>query len=567
MRRLQHLMAVWALIPFMLTEKAAGQEQGKPNATASRQSERVNDPSWLRERLQKVRKRYDLPYLGAVVVMDNKVVAASAVGVRKYGTKTPVTQNDPFHLGSITKVMTATLVGMLIDDKVLRWDTTMAEMFPELAAEMQPGYRNVTVLQLLSHTGGFPYAPSMAIDAITAAGENPSERRYAYVRAAVADVPAADAGSKTIYSGGGIVAVSYIERKTRKQYEQLMRNRLFRPLGMKTAGIDDHMAAEGKANAPWGHRQDRGKTKPIEPDHHSPINGRQPVGGAYCSMPDLGRFLLFQLQGARGESRLIKAETFAVLQTAVPGGNFAPGWSVETPDWAKGKVLAHSGSTGIHVAICWVVPEENYAVAVGTNAAGEPRADEALAEVFRYLTTRVHHNDAASPKLAPVAGVKPVPPAPEIWLDDLKPSQARVGFGEFHVGKTDNGKSLVLDGDAYTHGLNVHAESEVIYELEPEYKRFVARVGPEERASWRASVVAKVYCDQQLLDTSPLLRAGDPPWNIDVALPLSSADDNPPRQLRLVITDGGDGINSDWCDWVDAGFLTDTSPSGAQRNR
>ncbi len=91
------------------------------------------------------------------------------------------------------------------------------------------------------------------------------------------------------------------------------------------------------------------------------------------------------------------------------------------------------------------------------------------------------------------------------------------------------------------------------YDLKPGYRRFVARVGPEER-SWRGSVVAKVYLDGNLVDESPVLRAGDPPWNIDVAIrarPMARA----PRQIRLVLTDGGDGNHSDWGEWVEAGFI------------
>jgi CubicO group peptidase (beta-lactamase class C family) len=85
----------------------------------------VNDPEWLRTRLEKVRRRYDLPDLGAAIVLKDKVVAASVVGVRKYGTQIAAQRNDPFHLGSITKVMSATLIGMLIEDGILRWDMTM----------------------------------------------------------------------------------------------------------------------------------------------------------------------------------------------------------------------------------------------------------------------------------------------------------------------------------------------------------------------------------------------------------------------------------------------------------
>jgi CubicO group peptidase (beta-lactamase class C family) len=543
-----------------------GQVKARPTSVASQQPRKqagtdpVNDPQWLRDRLEKVRRRYDLPDLGAAIVVGDKVVAASAVGVRKYGTNIAVTQDDPFHLGSITKVMTATLIGMMIDDGVLRWNMTMERMFPELLGVMQPGYRKVTVLQLLSHTGGFPFSPSMPMDQITARGKNGVERRYGYVKAAVVDPPQAAPGTKVIYSGGPVVVMAYIERKTKKTYEQLMQERLFWPLGMTTAGFADHMASEGKVDAPWGHRQENGKTTPIPPDQHSPVNGRQPVGGAFCSMIDLGKFLALHLQGARGRGELLKPETFQVLQTAAPGGTFAPGWNTEHPGWADPegeKVLVHSGSIGTHLAICWVVPWENYALCVGTNSGGNPKqADDALGDVFRYLVARIHHGDAAAEKLGASSQPPPPLPTPDVWLDTLTPVVATVGWGKLGVNQTDIRSPLTLDGDMYAHGLGLHAPTEVAYELNPSYERFVARVGAEERVSWRASVVGKVYLDETLVAESPLLRAGDAPWNVDVTIPRRLRSGATPRRLRLIITDGGNSLNSDCCDWVNAGFIT-----------
>jgi len=100
--------------------------------------------------------RYDLPAIAAAVVKDGKVISAGAVGTRRVGVKIPVTIHDRFHLGSDTKAMTALLAAMLVEEGKLRWDTTIAETFPELAEKMDHGLRRVTLEQLLSHTSGIP---------------------------------------------------------------------------------------------------------------------------------------------------------------------------------------------------------------------------------------------------------------------------------------------------------------------------------------------------------------------------------------------------------------------------
>ena len=97
-----------------------------------------------------------------VVVKDGQICDRAAVGVRKWGDPTPVTTNDVFHIGSCTKSMTATLTAILIEEGKLRWDTTIAEVFPELKGKMDKQYETVTVEQLLHHRGGVPGDPPPA---------------------------------------------------------------------------------------------------------------------------------------------------------------------------------------------------------------------------------------------------------------------------------------------------------------------------------------------------------------------------------------------------------------------
>ena len=100
-----------------------------------------------------MRLKYDLPALGAAIVTPQKTYVAVA-GVRKVGNPALVTDDDAWHLGSCTKAMTATLAALLIQDKIVRWDTSIGEVFPEISA-MRDEYRAVTVRQLLDQRGGF----------------------------------------------------------------------------------------------------------------------------------------------------------------------------------------------------------------------------------------------------------------------------------------------------------------------------------------------------------------------------------------------------------------------------
>ena len=335
-------------------------------------AEDIPDPAWLRQELEAVRAEHQLPALAAAVIRRGKIIAASAVGVRRLGKDTPVTREDRFHLGSIAKPMTATLVARCVDAGEVAWSTTLADMFPELAGTMQPAYREVTVAQLLAHLSGMPYQPTTPESVTDARGPDAPGRRYAYVKAALADPPGAPPGTKVIYGGGPVIVASYLERKLRKPYETLMRERVFAPLAMTTA-MFGNPAAVGTTDGPWEHDWKAGRFVPVAPRSAALAQARAPVGrNVVCSVIDLARFARMHLDGAQGRSAFLHPATFKVLHTPLPGDHAAPGWFVETESWAGAHTIWHNGSTGINQATCTLGVQRDFAVCVMTNAGGDP---------------------------------------------------------------------------------------------------------------------------------------------------------------------------------------------------
>src|SRR5690348_6239089 len=128
-----------------------------PSIDAPRaQSPRHGAGASLNATLEPIRARFDLPALAAAVVQDGKIVASGAVGTRRAGAAIPVTIDDRFHIGSDTKAMTSLIAAMLVESEKIRWDSTVAEIFPELVAAMDSDVKAVTLEQLLSHTSGIP---------------------------------------------------------------------------------------------------------------------------------------------------------------------------------------------------------------------------------------------------------------------------------------------------------------------------------------------------------------------------------------------------------------------------
>ncbi len=118
--------------------------------------------------LRQIRNKYKVPAMAAALVTDKGLQKIAAIGTRKWGTDSPVTTNDLWHLGSDTKAMTATLAATLVEEGRLKWTTTVAEVFPELADTFDPGFHDVNLLQLLSHQAGLP--ANLDYDAISCNG-------------------------------------------------------------------------------------------------------------------------------------------------------------------------------------------------------------------------------------------------------------------------------------------------------------------------------------------------------------------------------------------------------------
>jgi CubicO group peptidase (beta-lactamase class C family) len=347
----------------------------------------------MSQALETIRKKHGLPALAVVAVKDGQICERAAVGVRKWGDATLVTTNDVFHIGSCTKSMTATLTAILIDEGKLRWDSTIAEVFPELKGKMDKQYETVTVEQLLHHRGGVPGAPPPAAwKRAWAEKGTPVQQRRAFIEAVLCQPPEAAPGARMIYSNQGYAIVgAMLEKITGRDYETLITEKLFKPLRMNTAGFGPPGTTD-TVDQPWGHVRKLFMTIPMQADNPPAIAS---AGRVHCSLDDLARFAMFHLQ-RNPTNGLLKPETLARLH-APPAGvnigspmeNYACGWVNLQRGWAGGTAWWHNGSNTMWYIVMWLAPEKNFAVIVATNIAGddaEQGCDEAAtAMIFKWL--------------------------------------------------------------------------------------------------------------------------------------------------------------------------------------
>lgn len=334
------------------------------------------------ERLAPLRAEHELPALAALVIKGGKTSGVAAVGSRRLGAPEGVTVDDAWHLGSCTKAMTATLVALLAEDGALTLETTLGDVYADLAPGMEPAWRDVTLEQLLSHRAGAP--AELTRDGLWTTLFTDQERTLPALRRLVVEqvtkhAPEFEPGTKFLYSNGGVtIAGAVAEQVTGRAYEELLRERLFGPLEMSRAGFGAP-GTPGALDAPRGHKPGpRGRLVAVEPGGLMADNppAVAPAGTAHAPLEDWARFALLHLRGARGEEGLLlEPASFRSLHRARGPEGYALGWGVGAfPE--GGRVLTHSGSNTMWFATVVLAPDDDAAVLVVTNCGG-PRAERA----------------------------------------------------------------------------------------------------------------------------------------------------------------------------------------------
>jgi CubicO group peptidase (beta-lactamase class C family) len=331
--------------------------------------------------LKPIRQKFGVPAMAAALVTSDGIRFVGAVGVRKRGTEVPVALDDLWHLGSDGKAMTSTLIARLVERGQLKWDVTLAEIFPELAPQMNPDFKKVTLLQLLSHHAGLPPNLELADNL----GDDATALRLQAVREELVRKPRHKPGSIYEYSNlGYVIAGAVVDKVTGQSWEQAVSNEVFGPLQMKSAGFGG-TGMPGQIDQPWPHTADGEPTRENGPAmDNPPVMG--PAGRIHCSIQDWAKFVQDQLSGDRGEPALLRPATYQKLHTPPCGGDYALGWMVIDRSWGGGKVLNHGGDNTMNCANVWIAPRRDFAILVCVNQGGDTAfqaTDEAVGELIK----------------------------------------------------------------------------------------------------------------------------------------------------------------------------------------
>ncbi len=313
----------------------------------------------------------DFVGLAVAVVEDDEVVVLRTWGERAAGSGDAVTPDTVFRIASLSKAFAATLAALLVEEGKMSWAQPVTPAVPEFTLMDPAQTRAVTVRHILSHQLGLP--PN-AYDNLLEAG-TPTSRileRYGEV-----DMLCKVGECYTYQNVAFNMIVDVVEKASGEPFEHLLRERLFEPLGIRTASVGrDALRASGnwarphvrRRNGPW-------RTTGVDQAYYNV----PAAGGVNASLRDMSVWLRAQL-GARPDvlpgdileevhtaKIATRAETrrMRLLRGRLASSYYGYGWRIY--DYAGYEVINHSGGVEGYMAQIAFVPERNTGIVILAN--------------------------------------------------------------------------------------------------------------------------------------------------------------------------------------------------------
>ncbi|HEY7293622.1 MAG TPA: serine hydrolase domain-containing protein [Dehalococcoidia bacterium] len=326
------------------------------------------------------------------------------LGIASLETGCPVLPETLFQIGSISKIVTTTLVMQLVDEGRLALDAPVLAVLPDFRLSDEEATRGLALRHLLTHTGGFfgdrfdDHGPDVGALARAVAAFG-TLRQYA------------PPGQVWAYCNLGFqLAGCMAEIVLGQPFETAVRERVLEPLGMTRSF----------------YFADEAITYPVASGHNLLPDGtnevahvwararcRAPQGGLTSCVADLLRFAAPHLQDGVSDGRhVLSAESVRLMQTpqveATQTPHWGLGWSLDRVDGAAW--VGHGGVTNGFQAQLSLLPEHGFAFAALSNG---NQGGAAIRAIETWLLERCLGLRRAEPaevaptmaELAPLAGI------------------------------------------------------------------------------------------------------------------------------------------------------------------
>lgn len=313
----------------------------------------------------------EVPGAAVAVIAQGQVVYERSFGVRALGAPAPVTPGTLFLLASITKPMTTFMQATLVDAGLFTWDTPVTTLLPNFALGDPVLTRQLAMWHMSCACTGMP---RQDLEDLFEYGDFRPEDRLASMRAMR---PTTGLGETFQYSnlmvaaGGFAAAHAYAPtRPLGEAYAQVMKARVFEPIGMSATTLDFAAVEAAEHAVPHALALD-GRPRPMPLRIEEAVRPIAPAGGVWTNLRDMERYVMTELafgvapNGARVVSEAnLTARRILRVRSSEHGGY---GLGLDVDDDHGLSVLSHDGGALGFGTSMFLLPDQGLGLVVLTN--------------------------------------------------------------------------------------------------------------------------------------------------------------------------------------------------------
>ncbi len=308
----------------------------------------------------------------ALVAENGKVIYKQGFGLANMEWNIPNTPETKFRLGSITKQFTSMLTLQLVEQNKIKLDGKISDYLPDYRKDIGD---KVTIHQLLTHTSGIPSYTSQP-----GFFENVSRNPYKvseFVKKYASGDLEFEPGTKFSYNNSGYFLLgAIIEQVTGKPYEQVLKENIFDPVGMKNTGYDRYAPliqkrAAGYTKAPDGYRNAA----------YLDMSIPYAAGSMYSTVEDL-----YLWDQALYTDKLISAQSKELMYKPFLQ-NYAYGWAIinatfKVNDQPVQEITHGGGINGFATVIVRFPKEKNLIVLLDNTSQNVERLSDVIGRIL-----------------------------------------------------------------------------------------------------------------------------------------------------------------------------------------
>ncbi len=363
---MQRLSATAAFVLILLVAHPALAADADPAAAMKKSLEGFDAV------VDKAIRDFKVPGLAIAIVKDGRVIYARGFGLRDVEKKLPATPRTLFAIGSCTKAFTTFVMGTLVDEGKLEWDTPVRTYLPGLRMDDPIATESITPRDLVTHRSGLPRHDLFWYN---------THRTGKDVFARLAHFEHTEPlRGKFQYNNMMFMLAGYlIEKVDSRPWEDAVRARILRPLGMDSSNFSVLGSQESDDFArPYDEQEGKVRAIPFRD-----ITSVGPAGSINSSVADMARWVAVhthdgQLDGKAIISPAVLNDLHTPQMTLgqpsskreISPASYAMGWMVDT--YRGHRRVHHGGAIDGFTANTCLFPDDGMGLVVLTNKNGTP---------------------------------------------------------------------------------------------------------------------------------------------------------------------------------------------------